>query len=132
MSEEFTLLSVEDYLRLQKNRVRRPALDRGAIYTALSRIETRYSLDKAVAFPVTLETAPHTADSQNNGSMAGVAIRMILLDEDYRPKVAQSYAVTMQDGTWETERLIQIDEPGSKPIDVGYLLAPSVGDTWLR
>jgi len=128
MSREFLYQFEKTYDEQQQNRVRNSALRDGEIYTAFSKLQARYSPHEALAFPVRLEAVPSLSDPHRRNPMATIAVNMVLLDQDFRPKNTEPLQAMIQDGIWEVKQPIPVNEVGTKPINTGYFLLAMPSD----
>lgn len=128
MSAEFSFQLEDLFNNQQRNRVRNNAIRNGAIYTAFSKLQALYSPHEALAFPVRLESVPLFTDPQRRKPMARLAVNMVLLDEDFQPKNTQPLQALIEDGIWNVDQPIPVDEVGTKPIDSGYFLLSMPND----
>jgi hypothetical protein len=105
------------------NRIQNSDITNGAVYMAMSALEPLYSQHEAIAFPVTLELLKSDQTDYFTNELAAQSFKLILLDEDYRPKDTNSYRIRLRSGIWDaTERPISIRNSGASPMKYGYFL----------
>ncbi len=122
---EFSFKSRQQYLDHQRSHVENVDIRDHKIYTAFSLLTPTFSNHHAVMFPVKFEGA-HQPISVGKSPLATIAMRMFLLDEDYRPTGPSTPGI-IEAGIWELDQPIHIDR-GTSPVNKGYLLLSLPGD----
>jgi len=110
------------YFEQQRNRVHNDEIHEQAIYTALSKIKDSRSVYKSVAFPVRVESLIHVDEPQYENSLGTIAVQIVLLDQDFKPKDIQPFEAVMHEDMWHVHTPIPVAETGSTPARVGYFL----------
>jgi hypothetical protein len=128
-SSEFTFPPEELYLSEYRNRIENDNLEYGAVYIAVSKLKPVYSTHTIMTFPVLLERMEQPIENPTespltpSSNLAATSFKLILLDEDYRPKDDLVYRTSMTNGYWDARsEPITIKESGADPIMGGYLL----------
>jgi hypothetical protein len=128
-SSEFTFPPEELYLSEYRNRIENDNLEYGAVYIAVSKLKPVYSRHTTMTFPVLLERMEQAIENPTESplklsdNLAATSFKLILLDEDYRPKDDLAYRTSMTNGYWDARsEPIPIKESGADPIMGGYLL----------
>jgi hypothetical protein len=134
-SPEYTFPPEELYLSEFYNRVKSKKLEYGAVYTAVSKLKPVFSRHTVMTFPVLLERDEQPIKEQAESlttppsELAVVSFKLILLDEDYRPKDFEVYHTRMKNGYWDSRHdPLTIKESGAEPILGGFLLKSLPGD----
>lgn len=110
------------YFDQQRNRVHNDEISEQAIYTALSKIKGSNSVFKSVAFPVRVESIVYVDEPQYGHTMSAIALRIVLLDQDFKPKDVQPFEAVIHEDMWRVSTPIPVAESGATPARLGYFL----------
>ena len=128
MSREQSFHANQLYRAQLHNRVPNQAIENNAIYTAIAMLETQYSPHKSVAFPVRLESITPVEEPQARIPLGILAMKIVLLDQDFNDKQPQPFQAIVQDGLWHVNDAIPVDEAGTNPVTLGYFLVALPND----
>jgi hypothetical protein len=118
---EFSFHSKTRYATQEYNRVRSANIHEGEIYMAFSQLDPKKSKFEAVAFPVRLESVAFPQTDLTANPFATIAMRMILLDQDFQRAKVSSPSGLIENGNWSLRQPIEIQE-STQPIYEGYFV----------
>lgn len=109
---------------LRSERLKTEEVTESVIYEAMARlINPNPGLPDALSMPVRIENIAH---EHVQSEIARITMRIILLDEDFRPAITRDS--TMIDGTWSFESPIYFER--AEPMKIGFLLPSPPDDTF--
>ena len=133
MSLEQSFQDNEFYREQHKYRVPNRAIRDNAIFTALAPVEGLYLPYKSITFPVRVESVISVEEPQSQNPIGTVAMNMVLLDQDFRPRNIQPFEAIAQDGIWQVNEAIPVDDDETGlNVRMGYFLLDLPDDPQMR